>query len=148
MFKNEEKKAVTEMVNSSNVIAKETTIIGEIVAQGNIRIEGTVEGTLRSEKKVVIGESAKVIGDIKAVEIEIAGLIEGQVTCSETLYLKSTAIIKGDMFTKKLVIENGAVFNGKCQMSEQVSIEPTRKTSESQNIQGANKNQKGDQVVK
>lgn len=121
MFKNEEKKAVTEMVNSSNVIAKETKIVGEIVAQGNIRIEGTVEGTLRSEKKVVIGESAKVIGNITAVDIEISGLIEGQVNCSESLYLKRTAIIKGDMFTTKLVVENGAVFNGKCQMTEGTS---------------------------
>jgi len=121
MFKNEEKKAVTEMVNSSNVIAKETKIVGEIVAQGNIRIEGTVEGTLRSEKKVVIGESAKVIGNITAVDIEISGLIEGQVNCSEALFLKRTAIIKGDMFTKKLVVENGAVFNGKCQMTDDSS---------------------------
>jgi len=126
MFKNEEKKAVTEMVNSSNVIAKETKIVGEIVAQGNIRIEGTVEGTLRSEKKVVIGDSAKVIGNINAVDIEISGFIEGQVKCSETLYLKKTAVIKGDMFTNKLVVENGAVFNGKCQMTEDVSMDLTK----------------------
>lgn len=126
MFKNEEKKAVTEMVNSSNVIAKETKIVGEIVAQGNIRIEGTVEGTLRSEKKVVIGESAKVIGNITAVDIEISGLIEGQVNCSEALYLKKTAIIKGDMFTHKLVVENGAIFNGKCHMTDGDSGDSTK----------------------
>jgi len=126
MFKNEEKKAVTEMVNSSNVIAKETKIVGEIVAQGNIRIEGTVEGTLRSEKKVVIGDSAKVIGNINAVDIEISGHIEGQVKCSETLYLKKTAIIKGDMYTKKLVVENGAVFNGKCQMTEESTMDKSK----------------------
>jgi len=126
MFKNEEKKAVTEMVNSSNVIAKETKIVGEIVAQGNIRIEGTVEGTLRSEKKVVIGESAKVIGNITAMDVEISGLVEGQVNCSEALYLKRTAIIKGDMFTKKLVVENGAVFNGKCQMTDSESGNPPK----------------------
>jgi len=126
MFKNEEKKAVTEMVNSSNVIAKETKIVGEIVAQGNIRIEGTVEGTLRSEKKVVIGDSAKVIGNINAVDIEISGYIEGQVKCTETLYLKKTAVIKGDMYTKKLVVENGASFNGKCQMTEDTKMEPAK----------------------
>jgi len=127
MFKNEEKKAVTEMVNSSNVIAKETRIVGEIVAQGNIRIEGQVEGTLKSEKKVVIGESARIMGSITAVEVEISGSIEGTVECSEALYLKKTAVIKGDMVTKKLVVENGAVFNGKCQMTEVVNLEASPK---------------------
>ncbi|KEO73066.1 bactofilin family protein [Anditalea andensis] len=118
MFKNEEKKAVTEMVNSSNVIAKETKIIGEIAAQGNIRIEGTVEGTIKSEKKVVIGESAKIIGNITALDIEISGFVQGEVSSSEALYLKKTAVINGDMYTKKLVVENGAVFNGICKMTD------------------------------
>jgi cytoskeletal protein CcmA (bactofilin family) len=133
MFKNEEKKGVTEMVNSSNVIAKETKIIGEIVAQGNIRIEGQVEGTLKSEKKVVIGESAKIVGSITAIEVEISGLIEGTVNCSEALFLKKTAVIKGDMFTKKLVVENGAVFNGKCQMTEMVNVESAPQKEEVNN---------------
>ncbi|WP_143962565.1 bactofilin family protein [Litoribacter populi] len=127
MFKNEEKNAVTEMVNSSNVIAKETKITGEIIAQGNIRIEGTVEGTLKSEKKVVIGDSAKIVGNISAVEVEVSGYIEGEIKCSEALYLKKSAVIKGDMVTKKLVVENGAVFNGKCHMTEVVSVDANAK---------------------
>ncbi len=118
MFKAEEKKSVAEMVNSSNVIAKETTIKGDIITFGNIRIEGTVEGTLSSKTKIVIGESASLKGNIDSKEAEIAGKIVGEVRCSEVLYLKKTAVINGDIFTKQLVIENGAIFNGSCKMSE------------------------------
>lgn len=117
--KNEEKKSVVDMANSSNVISKETRITGDIQAQGNIRIEGTVDGMIQSKSKIAVGESALVKGNLTAVEAEIAGKVEGEVICSDTLYLKSTALIIGNIFTKKLVVENGAVFNGKCQMNSQ-----------------------------
>lgn len=116
--KGEEKKSVAEMVNSSNVIARETFIKGDITTSGNIRIEGKVEGTLSSQNKIVIGDSASLEGNIEAREAEIAGNIKGVVRCSEILYLKESAVIDGDIYTKKLVIENGAVLNGLCKMSQ------------------------------
>ncbi|UCS94095.1 polymer-forming cytoskeletal protein [Echinicola marina] len=122
--KAEEKKSVAEMVNSSNVIAKETTIKGDIITSGNIRIEGTVEGTLNSKTKIVIGESALLEGNIETKEAEIAGRIIGTVKCNEILFLKKTAVIDGDIYTKKLIIENGAVFNGLCKMNEMEAGDP------------------------
>ncbi|UJP66285.1 bactofilin family protein [Mongoliitalea daihaiensis] len=116
MFGKSEEKSIKEIVNSSNVISKETNITGNITAQGNIRIEGTIEGRIDSKSKIVIGDSALIKGDLKSVEAEIAGKVNGSVTCEDLLYLKSTAIIEGDIFTAKIVIENGAQFNGKCQM--------------------------------
>jgi cytoskeletal protein CcmA (bactofilin family) len=115
--KPEEKKSVVDMVNSSNVISKETRIKGNIDAQGNIRIEGTVEGFITSKSKIVIGDSAVIKGNISSVEAEISGKVDGEVACSEILYLKKTAYISGNIITKKLVVENGAVFDGQCQMN-------------------------------
>ncbi|MFC0262341.1 bactofilin family protein [Fontibacter flavus] len=115
--KQEEKKSAVEMVNSSNVISKETKIKGDIEAQGNIRIEGVVEGQVKSKSKIVIGDSALIKGNLSTVEAEISGKVEGEVSCSEILYLKKTAFITGNITTKKLVVENGATFNGKCQMN-------------------------------
>ena len=106
------------MVNSSNVISKETSIKGDIKAQGNIRVEGRVEGTLDSKNKIVIGESALVIGKLNAEEAEISGKVEGEVHCAGVLFLKKTAIITGNIYTQKLVVEVGAKFNGKCQMGD------------------------------
>lgn len=119
MFKKQDDKSVVEMVNSSNVISKETVIKGDIRAQGNIRIEGRVEGIVDSKNKIVIGDSALLIGNLKAVEAEISGKIEGEVHCSGVLFLKKSAVVNGDIFTQKLVVENGATFNGRCQMGEQ-----------------------------
>lgn len=109
--------SVTDIVNSSNVISKETRITGDIKAQGNIRVEGTVEGTIQSKSKIVIGDSALVTGNINATEAEIAGKIEGEIICTDTLFLKKTANVHGNIYTLKLVVENGAVFNGKIQMT-------------------------------
>lgn len=119
--KQEDKKSVAEMVSSSNVISKETFIKGDIKAQGNIRIEGKVEGTLYSQSKIVIGDSASVIGNVRAEDAEISGRIEGEIHCAGVLFLKNTAIIEGNIYTQKLVVENGAMFNGKCQMGKPVA---------------------------
>jgi|SRR5690606_28354435 len=115
--KNEGRKSTTEMVSSSNLIAQETSIIGDIITQGNIRIEGRLEGALESKFKIVIGDSAHVVGDIQALEAEVSGHIDGAIHCQGTLYLKKTAYINGDIYAKKLIIENGALFNGKCHMA-------------------------------
>lgn len=105
------------MVTSSNLIAQETIIIGNVLTQGNIRIEGRLEGALKSKNKIVIGDSAYVLGDMHAQEAEVSGHIDGSIHCQGTLYLKKTAFINGNIFASKLIIENGAHFNGKCQMS-------------------------------
>ncbi|EKB48407.1 bactofilin family protein [Cecembia lonarensis] len=119
--KAEEKKSVVDMVNSSNVISKETNIKGDIVAQGNIRIEGAVEGSVKSKSKIVIGESAAIKGNLSSAEAEISGKVDGQVVCSDVLYLKKSAMVTGDIVTNKLVVENGATFNGRCQMGAEVN---------------------------
>jgi cytoskeletal protein CcmA (bactofilin family) len=115
------------------VISKETKITGDIKAQGNIRVEGTVEGTIQSKSKIVIGDSALVTGNINATEAEIAGKIEGEIICTDTLYLKKTAIVHGNIYTLKLVVENGAVFNGKIQMTTTHALD--MKVSDKQNGQ-------------
>ncbi|EIM75051.1 hypothetical protein A3SI_14479 [Nitritalea halalkaliphila LW7] len=114
--KQEDKKATTQLVTSSNVISKETTIVGNITSQGNIRIEGNFEGRLESKSKIVLGDSARVKGEIFASELEIAGKVDGVVTCYGLLLLQKTAHISGDIITEKLVVESGAHFDGKCQM--------------------------------
>lgn len=130
--KTEDKKSISEIVSSSNVIAKETKIVGDLQTQGNVRIEGLIEGMVYSKSKIVISESGVVVGNLMSAESEISGKVTGTVTCSEVLFLKKTALIEGDITTSKLIIENGAVFNGKCQMADQATskINKNIKTNE------------------
>lgn len=104
------------MVTSSNLVAAGTIIVGNIATPGNIRVEGTVEGSLESRNKIIVGESAQVTGNIFAKEVEISGHVKGEIRCSDSLFLRKSALIIGDIFTKKLIIENGAELNGKCNM--------------------------------
>ncbi|HLT07988.1 MAG TPA: polymer-forming cytoskeletal protein [Cyclobacteriaceae bacterium] len=125
---NEDKRSTTDFVTSSNLVALETVIVGDIATEGNIRIEGKVDGSLISQNKIVIGESAHVTGNIEAAEAEVSGHIDGGIRCRGTLHLKKTAYINGDIAATKLIIENGAVFNGKCSMSgEHQTIQPNFK---------------------
>lgn len=112
------KKSTNDLVASSNLVALETFIKGDISSQGNIRVEGKVEGSLISKNKIVIGDSAYVTGNVQALEAEVSGHIEGEINCKGTLFLKKTAYINGDIHANKLIIENGAIFNGKCNMTK------------------------------
>lgn len=102
---------------SLNTIGSGTTVHGDISSKGDLRIDGDIEGNLTSEARVVIGSKSRVIGNINAANAIIEGKINGNVIVAEVLSLKSTALIEGDIQMKKLIVENGAVFNGKSQMN-------------------------------
>lgn len=112
-----------ESVNSSNIIGKETTIEGNITTSGNVRIEGKLIGNLITKAKAVLGNESKLEGKIVAQNAEIAGTLEGTIEISELLILKPTAVVKGDIITKKLVFEKEARFNGKCIMMDEIKQE-------------------------
>ena len=112
----EEKKVAEEISNSSNVIGKGTTLEGNIETFGNIRIEGRVNGNIKSKAKIALGNSSHVEGNITAQNADIEGTVKGKIDIAETLVLKASAVVHGDISTGKLVVEPGAVFNGTCKM--------------------------------
>ncbi len=112
----EEKKAAEEISNSSNVIGKGTVLEGNIETFGNIRIEGRINGNIKSKSKIALGHSSHVDGNITAQNADIEGGVKGKIDISELLVLKATAVVHGDISTGKLVVEPGAVFNGSCKM--------------------------------
>jgi len=112
----EEKKAAEEISNSSNVIGKGTVLEGNIETYGNIRIEGRIHGNVKSKSKIALGHSSHIDGNIMAQNADVEGGVKGKIEISETLVLKATAVVQGDIITGKLVVEPGAVFNGSCKM--------------------------------
>jgi len=107
-----------EFDNSINIIGNGTTLKGDIDTSGNVRLEGFVIGNIRSKAKVVLGNKSRVDGDMNSQFGEISGVVNGSIKISEVLILRASAIINGDIYTKKLVLEEGAQFNGKCKMGD------------------------------
>ncbi len=114
--KTTEKAPVREVLNSRNQVGQGTKIEGEIICEGDIRIDGTLDGQLTSKAKVVIGPTGTVYGDIICEHADVSGKIEGTIRVKEVLYLQTSATIQGNIKTQKLVVDAGAVLNGSCSM--------------------------------
>lgn len=110
------KMAATESYSQQNLIAKGTTITGDIISEGDFRIEGNVKGNLKTPGKVVIGKTGVINGTLKAANSDIEGKFSGKLIISDTLSLKSSAHVEGEVEVGKLAVEPGANFNATCIM--------------------------------
>ncbi len=105
----------------NNLIGNGTTIKGEIIATGDIRVDGTIIGTMKSTGKVVIGQQGVVEGDIICNSADISGKVKGTIRVDELTSLKATSRLEVELYTKQLFIEVGAIFTGKCDMSQKAN---------------------------
>lgn len=101
-----------------NLISNGTDITGDITSNGDIRIDGTLKGSLNTKGKVVIGTTGKINGEVICKNSEVSGIVEGKITVGQLLNLKASSKILGDIVTSKLSIEPGAKFTGNCKMSD------------------------------
>tara|TARA_B110000902_G_scaffold142093_1_gene164020 strand:- start:1649 stop:2020 length:372 start_codon:yes stop_codon:yes gene_type:complete len=117
-----------------NVIAKNTTIVGDIKSDGDFRIDGTLEGTLTTNGRVIIGLDGFITGKVEATNADIEGKFSGELLLSNTLTIKASASISGNVVIGKLSVEPGAAFNAACEMKGAIkelnSTNDTKKTSE------------------
>ena len=93
---------------------------GELNVRGTLRVDCTVEGQLDADN-VILSESAKVRGEIKAKKIIIGGKVDGNVRAQELVEIKSKGKVFGDIFTPKLAVTEGGEFNGKIEMKNEES---------------------------
>jgi cytoskeletal protein CcmA (bactofilin family) len=101
---------------SVNLIGAGTIIKGDIITNGDIRIDGTLTGSISVKGKLVIGVSGTIDGEISCQNADISGTTKGRITVNELLVLKASAKLNGDIITNKIAIEPGAVFSGSCSM--------------------------------
>jgi len=118
MFSNNNNNMKNSTNNSSvvNMVGNGTIITGDIQSKSDIRIDGVLKGSVKTEGKLVIGSSGVVEGDVICSNADISGEIKAKITVSQLLSLKSTSKLNGDIITNKLSIEPGASFSGSCSM--------------------------------
>lgn len=115
--------------DEATVISKGVKIEGKLSCSGSIRLDGEVKGDISSQSAVIIGENGKVNGQINAENITIGGQVTGTVKAKEKLVLDAKANLQGDVITKTIAVESGAVFNGNCKMGETGSFKTTTESS-------------------
>ncbi|MGQ9798614.1 MAG: bactofilin family protein [Ignavibacterium sp.] len=103
------------------IISSGVVIEGKVNSNGNIRVDGTIKGDIIAQGNLTIGESGNIQGQIVGDIVTIGGKVEGSVSAKDKLVLESKSVLKGDITTKILVVEAGAVFEGRSSMSEQSS---------------------------
>lgn len=106
--------------SSVNLIGSGTKIVGDISSAGDVRIDGHLLGNIATTGKFVLGASGVVEGNVTSVNADLSGEVKGTVNVSETLSLKNTAKVNGDIVTGKLAIDPGALFTGTCNMGAKV----------------------------
>lgn len=111
---------------SINLLGAGTTVKGEIISNGDFRIDGTLIGSIQAKGKVVIGTTGNIEGEINCQNADISGLVKAKVTISEMLSLKATAQVVGDILANKLSVEPGAKFSGSCNMGSQSTYKATK----------------------
>lgn len=103
-------------VNTISRISVGTIIKGEIASSSDIRIDGTFDGKIQSNGRVVIGESASVKGDVICENLDLWGKVDGNVYVKDTLSLKQGCVVNGNVHIRRFCVELGSVFNGNCKM--------------------------------
>lgn len=91
-----------ENTNISNIISNRTTIKGDVISDGDLKIDGNVEGSLNIKGKLIIGNSGKIVGNITCQNADISGRVEGNIMVKELLSLQNNSSINGDISIGKL----------------------------------------------
>lgn len=108
----------SEISDDITIISRGVIIEGKINSNGNIRIEGVVQGDIKAKGNISVGESGEISGEINGEVVNIGGKVNGSVTANEKLLLESNGQLKGDIITKILIIESGAKFDGRSSMAD------------------------------
>jgi cytoskeletal protein CcmA (bactofilin family) len=120
MFSDKKNKPSNNIAKSGtserNIISSNTTFIGDIISKGDFRIDGTVEGTIKTSARVIVGKEGVIKGDIICNNADIEGTINGSLSVEQLLTLKKSAKVQGEVSMDKLSVEPGAVFNVNCSM--------------------------------
>lgn len=115
---NSKKEMDDKVSNRLTSLSSQSIIKGDCSVEGDLRIDGTVEGNIRCTGKVVIGPEGKVNGNISCTHACLHGTVIGDAYVKEELTLKANSVMQGNIFTSKLEIESQARFNGTCNTND------------------------------
>ena len=129
-----------------NSLTAGSKIIGKVITDSDFRVDGIIEGDIECNGKIVIGEKGAVQGDICCQNADVLGCIEGTLKVDNTLSLRATGSINGDVQTKVLVVEPKARFNGSCSMKQEEPVSGEKTASLKEERQKTKEEQKKPEI--
>jgi cytoskeletal protein CcmA (bactofilin family) len=102
-----------------SIIGTGMRVVGDVTADGVVKIEGTVIGTVRAGRQVLVGKGGEVEGDVITREAIIGGEVRGSIVAEERVEIQTSSVVHGDMFTKRLFVQEGGEINGVVRMGEE-----------------------------
>lgn len=118
MIGKDDKKKGRDADDVVSIVGPGMTITGDCKTEGTLRVEGKVEGTIRSGKAVVIGEDGEVVGDVHTQDAVVAGRVEGSIVAESRIELQASARIKGDIRCRRVKLEEGGFVDGRIEMGD------------------------------
>ncbi len=128
MFSDKKIKEISGPGATQNSINEGTKLKGDITSTGFFRIDGTIEGNVKTPSKVVLGKTGIIVGTLICENADFEGRFEGNLKVSGTLCLRATGHIEGDVIAGKLAVEPGATFNASCTMQDSSKSRPSQET--------------------
>ena len=120
MFSDNKKGKQQENSSIQNLIPNGTKIIGTFSSESDIRIDGIIEGDIKTPGKVVVGKTGEIHGSLESSNAYFEGRLIGKLKITGTLTLKASANIEGEVIAEKISVEPGATFNVSCVMKSTV----------------------------
>jgi cytoskeletal protein CcmA (bactofilin family) len=101
-------------ISINTIIGKGSAISGNLRVNGFIRIDGDIDGNIETDGNVIVGENARIRGNLTAKAVIIGGIIKGNVTADESIKVLADAVVIGDVISRKVQIDGSALIHGHC----------------------------------
>lgn len=107
-----------------SIIGTGMRVVGDIMAEGVVKVEGVVVGTVRAGRQVLVAKGGEVEGDIITREAIVGGEVRGSIQADERVEVQATSVVHGDIATRRLFVQEGGEINGVLRMGERAATEP------------------------
>lgn len=120
-----------------SIIGPGMKVVGNCVSEGTLRIDGEVEGSISAGKAVVVGKDSVIVGDITTQDAVIGGRVKGRIVAESRLELQATCVIEGEVFAKRIKLEEGGQVFGTIQMGEDLVEAEARREDDAPELEPA-----------
>ncbi|MBN2030123.1 polymer-forming cytoskeletal protein [bacterium] len=118
----------------NTIVGKGTIVEGDLKVKNSLRIDGIVKGNVNTTDTIIVGKDGEVEGRVRAKHLLLGGKVKGNVFASGRVFLESTASVFGDIKAVRLVVDEGAIFDGKCTMNETEKTEDSKSSETNENL--------------